>query len=77
MVAEATVVALVGVVLGLVASCASAVPFAMARDEGVVPDGSLWLVPALGAAAVGITLAAAAVSARRATSRPVLVSLTP
>ena len=35
----------VGVVLGLVASLATIVPFAIARDEGLVPDGQLWLPP--------------------------------
>ena len=33
----------IGVVLGLIASLATIVPFAVARDEGIVPDGQLWL----------------------------------
>ena len=46
--AEAGVVAGVGVVLGLVASLATIVPFGVARHEGVVPDGQLWLPPLRG-----------------------------
>ena len=56
--------------LGLLASLATVVPFAVARDEGIVPDGQLWLAPALMAAAVAITLGAAAVAVRRVTRRP-------
>ena len=33
--------------LGLLASLATIVPFAVARHEGVVPDGQLWLPPLL------------------------------
>ncbi len=43
--AEAAVVAGVGVVLGLLASLATIVPFGLARHEGLVPDGDLWLPP--------------------------------
>jgi putative ABC transport system permease protein len=58
-VAEAAVVAAVGVVLGLVASLATIVPFGLARHEGVVPDGQLWLPPLLAAAVAVLTLASA------------------
>ena len=54
-----------GVLLGLVASLASVVPFAVARHEGVVPDGGLWLPPLLMAGAAALTLASAALAARR------------
>ena len=64
--AESGMVAAVGVVLGSVASLATIVPFAVAREEGVVPDGQLWLPPLLVAGAAGLTVAAAAVSMRRA-----------
>lgn len=57
--AEAGIVAGIGVLLGLVASLATVVPFAVARDEGVVPDGQLWLPPLLVAATVALTLLAA------------------
>lgn len=58
-VAEATIVAVVGVVLGSLASLATVVPFAIARDEGPVPDGALWLPAAVAAAVVVLTLASA------------------
>ena len=44
--AESAIVAVAGVVLGVLASLATVVPFAVARNEGVVPDGQLWLPPA-------------------------------
>lgn len=58
-VAEAAVVAVVGVVLGLLGSLSTIVPFAIARDEGVVPDGQLWLPLVVVAAVVVLTLLAA------------------
>lgn len=64
-VAEAGIVAGIGVVLGLLASLATIVPFAIARHEGVVPDGQLWLPPLLVAGTVLLTLG----SARAAVSR--------
>ena len=70
--AEAGLVAAVGVVLGLVAAMATIVPFAIARDEGPVPDGQLWLPIVLAGAAAAITLASAAAAVRRATSVPPL-----
>lgn len=64
-VAEAGIVAAVGVTLGLVASLTSIVPFAIARDEGLVPDGQLWLPPLVAAGCALLTLAAARAAARR------------
>jgi len=58
-VAEAGVVAAIGVVVGTVAALATIVPFSVARHEGVVPDGGLWLAPAVVAAVVALTLASA------------------
>jgi hypothetical protein len=52
-------------VLGLVASLATIVPFGIARGEGVVPDGQLWLPPLLVAGVVCLTLAAATTSETR------------
>jgi putative ABC transport system permease protein len=63
---EAGIVAAVGVVLGLLASLATIVPFAVARNEGVVPDGELWLPPAIAAAVTVLTLASARGAVRRA-----------
>ena len=64
-VAEAGVVAALGVVLGAVASLATVVPFAIARDEGGLPDGQLWLPLVLAAAAMALTVGAASVAVRR------------
>ncbi|WP_408896778.1 FtsX-like permease family protein [Nocardioides sp. R1-1] len=67
-VAEAGVVAAVGVVLGVLAAMTTVVPFAVARDEGVVPDGGLWLLPAVVAGVVVLTLASARGAVRSATA---------
>lgn len=69
-VTEAAVVAVVGVGFGLLAASATVLPFAVARDEGVLPDGQLWLAPALAATAVLLTLAAAAGAVRRTVTTP-------
>ena len=58
-VTEAAIVAVVGVIFGGLASLATIVPFAIARDEGVVPDGQLWLPPLLVVGVVVLTLTAA------------------
>jgi putative ABC transport system permease protein len=63
--AEARVVAGIGVVLGSVASLASIVPFGIARHEGIVPDGQLWLPPLVIAGAVALTMLAARSAFRR------------
>lgn len=64
-VAEAAIVAAVGVVMGAIASLSTVVPFAVARDEGVIPDGQLWLPVAVGAVVVLLTLGAARGAVRR------------
>lgn len=64
--AEAAIVAAVGVVLGTVASLATVLPFGIARDEGLVPDGQLWLPPLIVIGVVALTLAAARGAATRA-----------
>jgi putative ABC transport system permease protein len=69
--AESAIVAATGALFGLVASLATVVPFAVARDEGVVPDGQLWLPPLIVAGVVALTLAAARGALRRATTVPV------
>lgn len=58
-VGEAGIVAAVGVVSGCLAALSSIVPFAVARHEGLVPDGMLWLPPVVVAGVIGLTLAAA------------------
>lgn len=63
--AEAGIVAGIGVLLGSAASLATIVPFAVARHEGVVPDGQLWLPPLLLGAAVALTLVSARSAVRR------------
>lgn len=64
--AEARVVAAIGVVLGALASLVAVIPFGVARHEGVVPDGQLWLPPLVMAAAAVLTLLAARSAVRRA-----------
>jgi putative ABC transport system permease protein len=64
-VAEAAIVAAVGVMLGAVASLSTIVPFAVAREEGIVPDGQLWLPPLVVGAVVVLTLGAARGAVRR------------
>lgn len=71
---EGGFVATLGVVVGLVASFASVVPFAVARHEGPVPDGGLWLPPLLMAGAVAVTLASAAAAAGWVPVRPMLAA---
>jgi putative ABC transport system permease protein len=63
--AEARVVAGVGVLLGLVASLATVVPFGVARHEGVVPDGQLWLPVLVAVGVVLLTLGSARAAVRR------------
>lgn len=67
-VAEAGVVAAVGVVVGVLAALTTVVPFAVARGEGVVPDGGLWLLPVVVAGVVALTLASARGAVRSATA---------
>jgi putative ABC transport system permease protein len=67
--AEAVVVGAAGIVLGLLASLATIIPFGVARHEGVVPDGQLWLPPLVAIAVAVLTLAAARSAVRR-TARP-------
>lgn len=69
--AEAGIVAAVGVLFGSLASLTTVVPFALARDEGLVPDGQLWLPPLLVAGVVALTLAAARGAVRPALRRAV------
>ena len=72
--AEAGIVAGVGVVLGALASLATLVPFGVARHEGLVPDGQLWLPPLVVAGAVALTLLAARSAVRRTAPVPQVVA---
>jgi putative ABC transport system permease protein len=63
--AEAGVVAGVGVFLGLLAALATIVPFGLARHEGLVPNGDLWLPPLVVVGVVALTLLAARSAVRR------------
>ena len=72
--AEARIVAGVGVVLGLLASLATIVPFGVARHEGVVPDGQLWLPALVVAGVVALTLLSARSAVRRTAPVPQVVA---
>jgi putative ABC transport system permease protein len=67
--AEASLVTAVGLFFGGLASLATVVPYSIARDEGVVPDGQLWLPIVLAVAAAMLTLGASSAAARRALDR--------
>lgn len=66
---EAVLVAVVAGVLGFLASLATVVPFAVARDEGLVPNGQLWLPPLVGLLTVALTVGAGAVAVGRSKRR--------
>ncbi|MBO0868101.1 MAG: hypothetical protein J2P15_06010, partial [Micromonosporaceae bacterium] len=68
--AEAAIVAVVGVLLGGLASLASIVPFSIVRHEGVVPDGGLWVPPAVAAGAAAVTLLSARAAVGLVIRRP-------
>jgi len=63
--AEARIVAGVGVLLGLLASLATIIPFGVARHEGLVPDGQLWLPAVVVVGVVVLTLLSARSAVRR------------
>lgn len=67
---ETAMVAAVGVVLGTVASTATVLPFAYAREEGVLPDGQLWVPAAIAAAALALTMVSTRAALRRLASAP-------
>lgn len=62
---ESAVVAAIGIALGLLGSTATAVPYAIVRHEGVVPDGQLWLAPVVAAVAAALSVMAAWGAQRR------------
>ncbi|MBB5788560.1 FtsX-like permease family protein [Jiangella mangrovi] len=64
-VVEGLVTGVLGAGLGIAAAATTVVPFSWARGEGLVPDGGLWLVPALAAAAVAVAVLSATAAARR------------
>jgi putative ABC transport system permease protein len=74
-VTEAAVVVGVGVLLGSLAALTTIVPFGIARGEGIVPDGQLWLPPVVAAAVAALTLGVARSTVRRvARPEPALVA---
>lgn len=74
--AEAGLVTAVGLFFGGLASLATVVPYSIARDEGVVPDGQLWLPIVLAVIAAMLTLGASSAAARRALDRANTAGLT-
>ena len=68
---EAAVVATLGVVLGTLAAMFTVVPFAIARDEGPVPDGQLWLPLVVAAGVAALTLTTARIGAGRVSRRAI------
>ncbi|WP_109509032.1 FtsX-like permease family protein [Nocardioides speluncae] len=74
--AEATLVTAVGLFLGGLASVATVVPYSIARDEGAVPNGQLWLPIVLAVLAAAITLGASSAAARRTLDRATETGLT-
>lgn len=67
--AESLLISAVGIVLGLVGACFTVLPFAWARDEGWIPDGGLWLAPAVAGVALLLTCAVGQVAATGALRR--------
>jgi putative ABC transport system permease protein len=53
--------------LGLLGSTATAVPYSIVRDEGLVPNGQLWLIPLFAVIAAGLTIGTAWAAGRRPT----------
>jgi putative ABC transport system permease protein len=58
MAVEGLVVAVIGVVLGSVASLATLLPFSLARTDSLLPTGSVWIYLVVIGAAGAVTLAA-------------------
>ncbi len=62
---EAAVVAAIGILLGLLGSTATAVPYSIVRHEGVLPNGQLWLAPLIAGLAAVLAIGAAWGAQRR------------
>lgn len=62
---EAWLVASAGLVLGGLASLTTVIPYSFVRNEGIVPDGQLWLPPLLAVIALSVTIGGASTAARR------------
>ncbi|MBA3783020.1 MAG: ABC transporter permease [Nocardioides sp.] len=63
---ETLLVSTLGAITGLVASLVTVVPFSMVRDEGVVPDGQLWLPAVMALVAIALTVTAGSFAVARA-----------
>ena len=68
-VVEAVLVSLIAGALGTLASLATVVPFSIARDEGLVPNGQLWLPPVIALVTVALTVGAAGFAVSRSLQR--------
>jgi putative ABC transport system permease protein len=66
---EASLVASIGIVLGVACGGVSVVPYSVVRHEGVVPNGQLWVPLAIAAVAAAITLVSSGTAARRVRAR--------
>lgn len=66
---EGGLVAVVGVVLGLLAATVTVVPYSVARHEGVVPDGQLWVPVLVALMAALLTVGGSGVAVRRTLAR--------
>ncbi len=62
---EGVLVTILGVVLGCLAAAATAVPYAVARDEGLLPDGQLWVIAVAAGLALVLLVGTGAVATRR------------
>jgi putative ABC transport system permease protein len=60
---EGAITALVGTALGLLASLTTVLPFSLARGEGLIPDGGLWIALAVVAFALVVGSAASQITA--------------
>lgn len=72
---EAAVIAAVGILLGVVCSVVTVLPYSVVRGEGVVPDGQLWVPALVAVVAAGLTLGGSAVAVRRAMAAGARLSL--
>ncbi|GIH04145.1 hypothetical protein Rhe02_22120 [Rhizocola hellebori] len=62
---EAAMVAAIGILLGLLGSTATAVPYSIVRHEGLIPNGQLWLAPLIAGLAAVLAVGSAWGAQRR------------
>jgi putative ABC transport system permease protein len=61
---EAMTIAMVGIILGLVASVVTVVPYSVVRGEGAVPDGQLWVPAVIAVVAAALTIGGSGLAVR-------------